>query len=230
MTQSLRLLLVEDSESDAALIVRQLEKAGYTVQADRVQDAPALHAALTGTDYDVVISDHQLPQLDAPAAVAIVREHDDDVPILVVSGTIGEERAVATMKAGAQDYLMKDNLVRLAPAVAREIREAADRRALRRTEVERKRLEEQFRQAQKMESIGRVTGAVAHDFNNLLTVISGYVQMGKNELTPEDSLYEILSEIGEAARRAADLAARLLAFSRPQPSALRDFVLNDSVK
>jgi len=230
MSQPLRVLMIEDSESDAALIVRHLETAGYCVHADRVQTAGALRAALADPVYDVIIADHRMPQFDAPAALAIVREAGHDIPFLVVSGTIGEELAVAMMKAGAHDYLVKSNLARLAPAVGREIRDALARRELRRTEAERQKLEEQVRQAQKMESIGRLAGAVSHDFNNMLTVIIGYAQLGLCELTPQDSLYDAFSQIDDAARRAADLARRLLAFSRPQPAALRDVILNDQVR
>jgi two-component system, cell cycle sensor histidine kinase and response regulator CckA len=230
MSQPLRVLLIEDSQSDAALIVRQLERDGYGVDATRVETACALRAALAGPAFDVIVADHHLPHFDAPAALAIVREGGHDVPFLVVSGTIGEERAVAMMKAGAHDYVMKSNLARLAPAVEREIRDALARRELRRAEAERQRLEEQVRQAQKMESIGRVAGAVAHDFNNMLTVITGYAHLGLSELTPQDPMHEVFAQIEAAARRAADLAARLLAFSRPQLAAPRDFVLNDLVR
>jgi two-component system, cell cycle sensor histidine kinase and response regulator CckA len=230
MSEPLRVLLVEDSESDAWLIVRNLEKAGYSVQACRVDTAETLRAALADPVCDVIIADYHLPQFDAPAALDIARKSGHDIPFLVVSGTVGEDRAVAMMKAGAQDYLMKGNLTRLAPAVGREMREAASRRELRRTESERRRLEDQFRQAQRLESIGRVTGAVAHDFNNLLTVITGYASMGIGGLTPLDPMYEVLTQIDAAAKRAADLATRLLGFSRPQPAHLVDLVLNERVR
>ncbi|HTX34872.1 MAG TPA: response regulator, partial [Bryobacteraceae bacterium] len=230
MSQLLRVLLIEDSESDAGLIARHLEKAGHEVRADRVQTAGALCAALAGGEYDVIIADYHLPQFDAPAALALVRQSGRDIPFLVVSGTIGEERAVAMMKAGAQDYLMKSNLARLAPAVLREIRDAESRRELRRTEAERQRLEEQFRQAQKMECVGRVAGTVAHDFNNLLTVITGYAHMGLSDLAPQDPWYDAFAQIADAAKRAADLAGRLLAFSRPHPAASQELVLNELVR
>ena len=230
MNQPLRVLLIEDSESDAALIVRHLENAGLAVDAARVETAAALHAALAVPEFEVIIADYHLPQFDAPAALALVRGSGHDIPFLVVSGTMGEERAVAMMRAGAQDYLMKDNLARLAPAVLREIRDAADRRELRRSEAERKRLEDQFRQAQKMECIGRVAGTVAHDFNNLLTVITGYARLGLSILSAGDDCYDAFVEIDGAARRAADLAGRLLAFSRPRAVAPRNVVLNDLVR
>jgi signal transduction histidine kinase len=114
--------------------------------------------------------------------------------------------------------------------VEREIRDAQARLELRRTEEERRRLEEQFRQAQKMESIGRLAGSVAHDFNNMLTVIAGYAQLGLSELTPTDGLHEAFAQIADAAKRAADLSSRLLAFSRPQTAAARDIALNELVR
>ncbi|MGA2119966.1 MAG: response regulator [Bryobacteraceae bacterium] len=215
MNQPLRVLLIEDSESDAGLIVRHLENAGYAVAASRVETAGELRAALADPAYDVIVADHHLPHFDAPSALAMVRESGHDIPFLVVSGTMGEERAVAMMKAGAHDYVMKSNLARLAPVVAREVRDALARRELRGAEAERLRLQDQFHRAQKMESIGRLAGAVAHDFNNLLTVIAGYARMGLSQVTPGDDLYDAFTQIDLAAKRAADLARRLLAFSRP---------------
>jgi PAS domain S-box-containing protein len=128
MSEVLRVLQVEDSESDAALIVRLLERGGYEVRAERVDDLPAMTAALAAQTWDVIIADYRLPQFDAPAALEVLHEAGLDLPFIVVSGTIGEDLAVAMMKAGAHDYLMKDNLARLAPAVKREIQDARVRR------------------------------------------------------------------------------------------------------
>jgi len=141
MKQTLKILQVEDSESDAALIVRHMERAGYQVQARRVEDAAEMRQALDEEDWDVVISDHQMAQFDAPGALLILQESDRDLPFVVVSGAIGEELAVAMMKSGAHDYLLKSNLSRLAPAVEREIRDA-------RTRQERKRAEAELRESQ----------------------------------------------------------------------------------
>ncbi|MBZ5726390.1 MAG: response regulator [Acidobacteriia bacterium] len=134
MGEALRVLQIEDSESDAALIVRLLVKAQYEVHAGRVEDAEGLRAALAREVWDVIIADYHLPHFDAPAALRILRETGQDIPFLVVSGNLGEDLAVAMMKAGAHDYLMKGNLARLAPAVGREIREAGERRKRRRAE------------------------------------------------------------------------------------------------
>lgn len=140
MSNPLQLLIVEDSESDAAMLVRALSKAGYDVQVERVEAADQMQAALARQPWDVVISDYSLPQFDAPAALVVLQQSGLDIPFIVVSGTVGEATAVAMMKAGAHDYLMKDNLIRLAPAVAREIREVQVRRERRRAEVELRKL------------------------------------------------------------------------------------------
>lgn len=145
MSNLLQVLIVEDSESDAAMIVRLLSKAGYDVQVERVEDAEQMQTALEKQPWDVVISDYSLPQFDAPAALALLQQSRLDIPFIVVSGTVGEATAVAMMKAGAHDYLMKDNLARLAPAVAREMREAQSRQERRQAEEALRKSEERYR-------------------------------------------------------------------------------------
>lgn len=142
----LRVLLIEDSASDADLMIRQLKKAGYTVEAERVETAEQLQAALTSREWDIVLADYQLPQFDAPTALTLVQATHLDVPFIVISGTIGEEAAVAMMRAGAHDYLMKDHLARLAPAVQRELADALVRRERRQAEEALRRSEYQYRQ------------------------------------------------------------------------------------
>jgi diguanylate cyclase (GGDEF)-like protein/PAS domain S-box-containing protein len=120
----LRLLLVEDDEDDEILVLRALRRAGWDVSCTRVTDAPGVQAALSER-FDAVISDHGLPGFDSLSALRLVREHDPDVPFIIVSGQIGEEAAADAMAAGASDYVMKGSLARLSPALDRELAEAA---------------------------------------------------------------------------------------------------------
>src|SRR6266446_332652 len=131
----LRLLLVEDSENDALLLVRELTRAGFEPVVERVETAVTMQAALDRQGWDIVLGDYSMPQFGGAAALALLREGGLDVPFIIVSGTIGEERAVAAMKAGASDYVPKDKLKRLVPVIERELREAAGRRERRRAEA-----------------------------------------------------------------------------------------------
>lgn len=129
MSRPLRLILVEDSEDDALLVLRELSRSGFAAHHTRVDSAAALRAALDGGTWDIVITDHNMPGFNSAEALAIVREKDADIPVIIVSGSIGEDIAVAAMKGGAHDYIMKDNLARLAPAIERELRDAQTRQA-----------------------------------------------------------------------------------------------------
>lgn len=133
---------MEDSEDDAELVVLALRAAGYDLVAERVESARAMRSALEAGEWDVVICDYNLPGFSGTAALRLLQESQLDLPFLLVSGTVPEDAAVATMKSGARDYVMKDNLARLGPAVERELHEAAERRERRRREEERQRLEE----------------------------------------------------------------------------------------
>ena len=134
MSRPLKVLLVEDSADDAALLEIELQRAGYHPICHRVETAEAMRAALERQKWDLVIADYRMPRFDGLAALALVNEFAPDLPFIIVSGHITEETAVAAMKAGAHDYVMKDKLARLAPAVRRELREAVVRRARRRAE------------------------------------------------------------------------------------------------
>ncbi|TMQ49711.1 MAG: response regulator [Candidatus Eisenbacteria bacterium] len=207
--KKLQVLVVEDSEADGHLAIRELERAGYEVTHLRVDTEASLRAALEACRWDIVISDYNIPGFKGTEALALVRNTERELPFIFVSGSIGEETAVAAMRAGANDYVMKGNLNRLAPAIERELREAQAR-------SERQSLEEQLRQAQKMEAVGRLAGGVAHDFNNILTAILGYSQMIQGQLGAEHELLREVGEVEKAALRAAALTRQLLAFSRRQ--------------
>ena len=337
MSQPLKLLIVEDSDSDARLVVRTLRQGGYEPHWRRVEDAAGLQAALAGEDWELVISDYAMPTFDGLTALKVVQDSGRDLPVILVSGNIGEDVAVAAMKAGAHDYVMKGRLTRLTSAVERELRDADERRrrraaeaALRESEErfrelaanldevfwmsdprtsrilyvspayekiwgrtcqslyeqplsfvegihpedragmlaalerqaahgacqqeyrvvrpdgsvrwiwhrsfpvrdkagelvrvvgiaqdisERKGLEEQLRQAQKMEAVGQLAGGVAHDFNNLLTIITGHSQLLLQDFDSSSPVRSKIGLIRATADRAAALTRQLLAFSRKQ--------------
>jgi two-component system, cell cycle sensor histidine kinase and response regulator CckA len=130
---NLRALIVEDSEDDTFLTLRVLQRGGYHVDYLRVDTPAAMQNALAQQVWDIVIADYTLPTFSAPAALQLLQSQQQDLPFIIISGTIGEDVAVAAMKAGAHDYLIKGNLTRLVPAVERELREAADRQQQRQT-------------------------------------------------------------------------------------------------
>ncbi len=124
MPNSLKVLVVEDSEDDTLLVIRKIKQGGYDPIYERVDNSQALKRALKEKAWDIVISDYSMPGFNGIDALKLVRERDENIPFILISGVIGEELAVTTMKSGAQDYIMKDNLTRLAPAVKRELKEA----------------------------------------------------------------------------------------------------------
>lgn len=140
-----RLLLAEDNEDDAQLIIRHLNRAGIGVVHHRVQTADEMAVELSLHPPDVVISDNSMPQFDAATALRLLKTSAADIPFIVVSGQIGEEAAAALMRAGARDFILKDSLTRLAPAVQRELREAHERQEHRQAQVDLHSVQEQFR-------------------------------------------------------------------------------------
>ncbi len=347
-----RLLLLEDTEDDALLILRALRLGGVRVDYERVFSREDLCDALDRRTWDIVVSDHTMPGFDGLTALKCLREKGKDIPFILVSGTIGEEVAVKAMRVGVSDYLMKDNLARLAPAVERELAEAEKRRrsleverqlvqseekyrlifdsvtdamfildeegnllevnevactelersrksllamnmaelawhkdgdlvrrmlgearpgqrtlfesAMLRTDgeqvpveinvqlipygrgtaylvvarnsaerllaaEEKKRLESQLLEAQKLEAVGQLAGGIAHDFNNLLTGITGYAGLAMMEVESGSEMSEMLKEIQLAADRATHLTKQLLAFSRKQLHSPETLNINNAV-
>src|SRR5260370_31087406 len=118
-----------------------------------------------------------MPKFSAPAALELLKSTRLDIPFIIVSGSVGEEIAVQAMRSGAHDYVLKDKLTRLAPAVERELRERKDREARRKSEEELRRTDDQLRQVQKMHAIRSLAGGIAHDLNNILSIILRYSAM-----------------------------------------------------
>jgi PAS domain S-box-containing protein len=341
LDRELRLLILEDLPTDAELTERELRKAGIRFTSVRVMTREGFIGALEGDCFDLILADYNLPSFDGVAALGLVREKCPYVPFIIVSGRIGEETAIEALKAGAIDYVLKDNLVRLVPSIRRALRESADQRRLRESEkkfrsifeeskdvivimdaegrlldinpagselfgyekeellaldvgrdlycdaaarasflltlygagsvreydvrmkrrdgetlhvlksasvirneqgeivgyqgvihdlTERKRLEQQLLQSQKMESIGLLAGGVAHDFNNLLTAILGYGHMiQERHASGNESLRTFIGQVISAANRATELTRNLLTFSRKQIIDPKPILVNEMI-
>jgi two-component system cell cycle sensor histidine kinase/response regulator CckA len=166
MGKSLRILNIEDQERDVSLITRHLTRAGYEVFSHRVDAEKELHLALEGGDWDVILCDYSMPKFNALAALRIVKELSLDIPFIIISGTVGEAVAVEAMRAGAHDYLMKDNLVRLAATIERELQDTENRRARWKAEEQREQLVVQLEsERRRLDTIvGNVPGIVWETF------------------------------------------------------------------
>jgi len=219
MPTPLRVLLISNDGSDA--VSAELARGGYEAYFEPIATSGELIEALS-SNWDLAISDLVAGEFGAIAALNIIQEKGVDLPLIAVTGKVKDSDVLSVLKAGAADHLTRGNLMRLNAAVERELRAARLRR-------ERNRLEEQFRQAQKMEAVGRLAGGVAHDFNNLLTVITGYsdLLLGSRELS--ESQRTALQEIRRSAERGGALTNQLLAFSRRQPLQSRTVHVNELV-
>ena len=191
MKSLLHILHLEDDPNDAALVQSTLEAEGITCATTCVQNRDDFVAALEHGEIDLILSDFSLPAFDGLSAVEIARARWPDVPVILVSGTLGEERAIDALKSGATDYVLTQRLSRLAPAVRRAMKEVEER-------AERRRLEAQFIEAQKMEVIGQLAGGVAHDFNNILAVIMGCSELITSSLLADSPLRKYTEELRHA--------------------------------
>jgi two-component system sensor histidine kinase UhpB len=154
MSRPLRLLLIEDDEADATLLIWDLRQGGFEPTWQRVETIEALRRALSAQPWDLIVGDYHLPTCTGLDALAAVRESGLDIPFLLISGTIGEEAAVAAMKAGAADYLLKHDLARLVPVIDRELREAALRCRARQVDREREDSDQRLRLAVDVAQLG----------------------------------------------------------------------------
>jgi len=180
MSQNLNILIVEDSETDYELILRELEHSGYRIRGTRIETRDELIKNLNKGIWDVVISDNKLPGFSGSEALRITRKMDKNTPFIIVSATIGEEVAVNAMRSGANDYILKDNLKRLAPAIEREVREAKVR--LKQKQNEKQIVLTKLRYQFLAESIRDVFFALDFDLNFTYWNEAARKEFGKNKV------------------------------------------------
>ena len=173
---ALRVLILEDNPADAELEQRLLSKEGLDFTACVVDTEASYVQQLAAFCPDVILADFSLPGFSGEAALKIARTQRPDVPVIVLSGVIGDEAAVELIRQGATDYILKDRPARLVPVVRRALAEAGQRARL-------ARLEAHLQRAQHMESIGRLAAGVAHEFNNQVGVMLGYAAFIRDEAT-----------------------------------------------
>ncbi len=223
MAETIRVLIIEDSDDDAVLISDELRRGGFDPVYTRVETAPALETALASGEYDVVLSDYSLPAFSAIDALEIVKRSGVDVPFIVVSGSVREDFIIEAMRNGARDCVMKENLTRLPLAVSREIEESGERRR-------RRGFDEQMRHTQRLESVGLLAGGIAHDFNNLLTGVLGNATLVLETL-PESSPHRApLERVVKAAEQAAHLTRQLLAYAGKGRFVIEPLNMSDIVR
>ncbi len=206
MKTPLRILHLEDNRTDAELVGLMLKEEGINCEIRCVRTRAEFEAALNSDVFDLIISDFSLPQFNGLAALQMARQQCPAKPFIFVSGTMGEEAAVESLKEGAADYVLKDRLPRLAAAVKRAVQDAEDRAA-------KQKLEAQTLRAQRLEIIGALAGGMAHDLNNALTPILVGVELLRREPANEE-LGKMLETMRASAQRASEMVKQILSFAR----------------
>ena len=214
MSVPLRVLLVEDCVEDAALLERALARAGWDPRCERVETEAALRAALSGSSFDLAVSDWVLPNFSGMAALAIVQAEAPDLPVIISSGKIDEEVAVAALRAGAKDFVTKGNLARLGPAIERELREVAARRERRRAVEELHRVTTELARSRRLEEAGTIASQVAHDVRNLLSPLLLYPDQIRRKLEPDHPAQPLCGRLSAGLVRLADVIEDLLTMGR----------------
>lgn len=202
----LRVLLVEDSAEDAELMCEQMLDAGLEASFERVESAGELREALSRFSPDIVLSDLAMPGFSGNEALQIVRGWHPDVPFIFVSGTMGEENAVAALHQGANDYIIKHQPARLPSAVARAVRES-------RSSMDRQRVEAELMRAQRLESLSLLAAGLSHDLRNILQPLLIMPDLLKAR-TQDPQLHHLADIIAECGRRGHEMAESMLSFVR----------------
>ena len=204
-SRRIRVLLVEDSLDDEELVLEEIRRGGYEIVHERVDSSEAMRAALARAPWDIVLSDFAMPAFSGRAALELLRGQGFDTPFIIVSGTVGEEIAVAAMRTGANDYVLKHSLARLCPAIEREL-EAARRRA------DQRKTQEQLLISDRMASVGTLAAGVAHEINNPLAAICTNLELAAEavgELAAEPGSDRRLEDVVDELRDAREAAERV---------------------
>jgi len=223
MKTPIRTLHLEDDRQDAELVASMLHGGGIDAVIDVVDTRSGFGEKIARGGYDLILADYQLPQFDGLEALAMAQRIRPDVPLIIVSGVMGEEAAIDSMRSGATDYVLKTRLSRLVPAVRRALQEAQER-------AEKRLLQEQFLQAQKMELFGRLAGGVAHDFNNILTIVMSNCGLMLAGMAPSDPHHHLVEEVEQAGLRGAALTRQLLIFARHEARKPEIFEIDEVVR
>jgi len=216
-----------ESTADAPVIASVLQHDGLACLVTPVAGPDAFQRRLHDFDVDLVLAEHAPPVVDGPGAVRLAHAVRPDVPCISLMRAPNDPLEAAFFSAGAIDVVVAKRDERLTRAVRRALREASEKVARARAEIELNSLEVQFRHAQRLESLGRLAGGVAHDFNNLLTIINGCGEQLLNALPPGHDSRRLIESILRAGGRGADLTQRLLAFSRRDPASTKVVSLNE---
>jgi signal transduction histidine kinase len=224
MNIPLSVLIIEDSENDALLLLRELKRSGYIPEMERVYNAAGLESALKKRAWDFIISDYVMPKFSGLEALKLIKGQGVDTPIIIISGKISDETAVLAMKAGAADYIMKDNLTRLGPAIERELREVAMRHDSEKTNRELKERDEELRVLRAIDQLkDEFIGLVSHELRTPLTVILGALDTVITEgdkLSPAE-IKQLITDSYWEAESLSEILSNLLELARAQASRLQ---------
>lgn len=214
MSDVLRVLIIEDSENDTQILLRELRRGGYAVEHKRVETRHSMEAALSQAEWDIVLCDYTLPRFSAGEALSTLQESELDLPFIVISGIIGEESAVETLKAGAHDFIVKGRYARLLPAIERELKDAETRRLRQQAEAERQALIAHLEGINA--EIERFTYFAFHDLRAPLVTIKGFTGALKQDLEAgrHNEVGKDLQRIETAASTMDKILSDLLEFAR----------------
>ncbi len=210
----IKILFLEDNPDDVELELYQLRNNNFEVEHDIARNKKEFMERLPDLQADIIIADYSLPDITGIEAIHILKVHLIDIPVILITGVGNEQIAVDSLREGATDYILKKNITGLSARINRALDVWADRKAVEKVREEKRNLQSQLFQSQKLESVGRLAGGIAHDFNNMLTAIMGYAGLSLKTLQENSPHHKNLKTITEVSKKAANLVQKLLLFSK----------------